>query len=119
MHRSPIPDSKENGIRDMEQGPLRDPNIESGFMKVPELGMRGGRRDSTAAEKRNDYKNSIHENPLHSLVIYRDFKKKIPLIKNDNKKYLFLSNDDLEIEFLATNSNFLIPISLNLTKVIV
>ena len=76
VHRSPIPDSKENGIRDMEQGPLRDPNIESGFMKVPELGMRGGRRDSTAAEKRNDYKNSIHENPLHSLVIDRDFKKK-------------------------------------------
>ena len=28
------------------------------------------------------------------------------------KKNLFLSNDDLEIEFLATNSNFLIPISL-------
>ena len=82
--RSPIPDSKENGSRapDMEPGPLRAPDIESGLMKIPELGLRGGRRDSTAAEKRNDYKNSIHDNPLHSLVIYLDLKKQ--------KKYHYL-----------------------------
>ena len=44
--------------------------MESGLMRAPDMGLRGGRRDSTAAEKRYDYKNSIHENPLHSLVIY-------------------------------------------------